>query len=172
MPSLFFCLRGKRNNRYNSFESKDVLVGIAEQLTEDMKSSMKAGTADRTGVLRLLRGSIKNEEIKVGHELTDEEVEKVLTREAKQRQDSIAAYSEAKRDDLVKQEEMEFRVIKEYLPEALSEEELESLVTDAINETGASDMKQMGAVIGVVMKKAGARADGGAVSKLVREKLS
>lgn len=147
-------------------------MGISEQLTEDMKSSMKAGTADRTGVLRLLRGSIKNEEIKIGHELSDEEVLKVLTKEAKQRQDSIEAYSAANRTDLVKQEEMELGVIKEYLPEALSESELESMVEEAIKQTGASDMKQMGAVIGVVMKKSGARADGGAVSKLVREKLS
>jgi hypothetical protein len=67
---------------------------------------------------------------------------------------------------------MELGVIREYLPEALSESELETMVEEAIKQTGASDMKQMGAVIGVVMKKAGAQADGGAVSKLVREKLS
>lgn len=147
-------------------------MGLAEQLTEDMKTSMKAGTADRTGVLRLIRGSVKNEEIKLGHPLTEDEILKVLSKEAKQRQDSISAYSAAGRDDLVKQEEMELGVIKEYLPEALGEAELEKLVDEAIKETGAADMKQMGAVIGAVMKKAGASADGGAVSKIVREKLA
>jgi uncharacterized protein YqeY len=147
-------------------------VGLQEQLTEDMKASMKAGTADRTGVLRLVRGSIKNEEIKIGHPLGDEEVLKVLSREAKQRQDSIEAYRAGGREDLVRQEEMELGVIRGYLPEALSETELGAMVDEVIKETGATDMKQMGTVIGAVMKQAGARADGGAVSKLVREKLA
>jgi uncharacterized protein len=147
-------------------------VSIAEQLTEDMKASMKAGNADRTNVLRLLRGALKNEEIKVGHSLGDDEVLKVLQRESKQRKDSIEAYTQAGRTDLVDKEEAEQKIIQEYLPEALSEADVAKIVDEVIAETGATDMKQMGAVIGGVMKRVGAAAEGGLVSKLVREKLS
>jgi uncharacterized protein YqeY len=147
-------------------------VTIAEKLTEDMKTSMKAGEADRTGVLRLLRGAIKNEEIKVGHPLDEDEALKVLAREAKQRRDSIDSYNAANRADLAAIEEAELKIIGEYLPTALSQEELNQVVDAVISELGATDMKQMGAVIGGVIKRVGTRADGGAVSKLVREKLS
>jgi uncharacterized protein YqeY len=145
---------------------------LKEQLTEDMKTSMKAGTAERTGVLRLLRGAIKNEEIKLGHELADDEVLKVLAREVKQRKDSIEAYTAAGRTDLVDVEAAEQKVIAEYLPQAMDEAELKAVVEAAIAKTGATDMKQMGAVIGAVMQVVGTRADGGAVSKLVREYLA
>ncbi|HEY2003937.1 MAG TPA: GatB/YqeY domain-containing protein [Candidatus Saccharimonadia bacterium] len=145
---------------------------IVEQLTEDMKASMKAGDADRTGVLRLLRGALKNEQIKVGHEIGDDEALKVLQREAKQRRDSIDAYRRAGRTDLEEHEEAELTVISEYLPEVIGEDELGKVVDEAMAEIGATDAKQMGAVIGAVMKRVGARADGAAVSRLVREKLA
>jgi uncharacterized protein YqeY len=147
-------------------------VTIAEKLTEDMKESMRRSDSARTGVVRLLRGAIRNDEINGGHVLSDEEAMKVLVREAKQRRDSIDAYRNANREDLASREEAELAVISEYLPKALSEEDVKKLVNDATAELGATDMKQMGAVIGVVMKKAGASADGGVISKLVREKLS
>lgn len=144
---------------------------IAEQLTEDMKSSMRAGDAARTGVLRLLRGAIKNDEIKLAHTLDDAEVMKVLQREAKQRRDSIEAYRTAGRDDLLQQEEMELAIISAYLPAALSEAELTKLVDEVVTQLGAVDVKQMGQVMGAVMKQVGARADGGAVSAAVRARL-
>jgi uncharacterized protein len=147
-------------------------VTINEQLTEDMNASMKAGQADRTGVLRLIRGALKNEEIKVGHPLDEAEVLKVLQREAKQRRDSIAAYRDANRPELAEHEEAELAVISEYLPEAMSDEELAQVVDEVIAETGATTPAQMGAVIGGVMKRVGARADGGTVSRLVRERLT
>ena len=146
-------------------------MGIAEQLTEDMKTSMKAGDSERTGTLRLLRGALKNEEIKTGQTLDEAGALKVLQREAKQRRDSIEAYRKADRNDLAQKEEAELTVIAEYLPAAMSEEELDKVVDAVIAETGATDMKQMGAVIGEVMKRVGARAEGGVVSMLVREKL-
>jgi uncharacterized protein YqeY len=147
-------------------------VIISEQLTEDMKTSMKAGDAVRTGVLRLLRGAMKNEEIKLGHPLEEAEMLKVLSREAKQRRDSIEAYQAAGRADLVAVEEAELKVISGYLPEAMSEADVAKVVDEVIAEVGATDMKQMGAVIGGVMKRVGAKAEGGLVSKLVREKLA
>lgn len=137
-----------------------------------MKTSMKAGDSERTGVLRLLRGALKNEEIKVGHELSEDEAMKVMVREAKQRRDSIEAYKQAGRDDLIAQEELELAVISGYLPKALTEDELVKIVDEVVTGLGATDMKQMGQVIGAVMARVGASADGGTVSRLVKARLS
>lgn len=145
---------------------------ISEQLMNDMKSSMMAGDSERTGVLRLLRGSMKNDEIKLGHELSEDEAMKVLTREAKQRRDSIDAFREAGREDLIAQEELELGVISGYLPKPLTDDELTKIVDEVATELGATDMKQMGQVIGAVMAKVGASADGGSVSRLVKARLS
>jgi uncharacterized protein YqeY len=145
---------------------------IQERLLEDMKTGMKSGNTELTGVIRLLRGAMKNEQIKVGHELSEEEALKVLQREAKQRRDSATQYEEAGRPELAAKETAELKVIAGYLPEAMSEAELAAVVDVVIAEQGATDMKQMGAVIGAVMARVGAQAEGGAVSKLVREKLA
>lgn len=150
-------------------QGKDVI--IIEKLTEDMKASMLAGDAQRTGVLRLLRGALKNEEIKIGQAVGEDEALKVLQREAKQRRDSIDAYRAAGRDDLLAVEEAELEVIAGYLPVALSPDELAGVVDEVVKELGATDMKQMGQVIGAVMKRVGATADGGAVSQAVRARL-
>ncbi|HEX3082548.1 MAG TPA: GatB/YqeY domain-containing protein [Candidatus Saccharimonadia bacterium] len=144
---------------------------ISEQLTEDMKTSMREGNSERTGVLRLLRGALKNEQIKVGHELDDAEELKVLQREAKQRRDSIEAYQSAGRAELVATEQGELDIITTYLPEAMSEDELKKVVDQVVTEMGA-DMSKMGQVIGAVMKQVGAKAEGGTVSRLVRERLA
>ena len=143
-----------------------------EQLDSDIAAAMRSGEADTTAVLRLLKSSIKNEQIKLGHELGDDEVMKVLAREAKQRRDSIAAYETAKRADLVKVEQDELEVIQTYLPKQLDEAELAKLVEAAITETGATSKAQMGQVMAAVMKQTAGAADGAAVSKLVAEKLS
>lgn len=145
---------------------------ISEQLLIDMKSSMLSGDSERTGVLRLLRAALKNEEIKLGHELSADEALKVLTREAKQRRDSIEAYKTAARDDLMAQEEVELAVISGYLPTAMTEGELVEVIDAVVARLGATDAKQMGQVIGAVMAEVGAKADGGAVSRLVKARLS
>jgi uncharacterized protein YqeY len=146
-------------------------MSTSEQLTEDMKASMIAGTSDVTGTLRLLRSSIKNDEIKVGHSLEESDVLKVLQREAKQRRDSIDQYTAANRPELAAIEQSELEIIQSYLPTALSNDELESVVNAVIARLEATDTKQLGAVIGAVMKEVGATAEGGAVSALVRAKL-
>jgi uncharacterized protein YqeY len=145
---------------------------ITDRITEDMKSSMREATAGRTGTLRLLRSALKNEEIKLGHVLNDDEALKVLQREGKQRRDAMTQYNDAGRPELVAQEESELAIIAEYLPTAMSEAEVAAVVDEVIAETGASSMAQMGMVIGGVMKRVGARAEGGLVSRLVKEKLS
>lgn len=147
-------------------------MNTSEQITEDMKTSMKAGEAERTGVLRLLRSAFKNEEIKQGAPLDEAGIIKVLTREAKQRRDSIAAYETAGRQDLADTEQAELAIIQTYLPEAMTESELEGVVDKVIAEVGATSMAQMGQVIGAVMKEVGAKAEGGAVSAMVKRRLA
>ena len=144
---------------------------IYEQIMADLKASMLAGTSERTNALRLIKSSIKNEEIKIGHPLEDAEVEKVLQREAKQRRDSIDQYTGAGRPELAATEQSELSIIQEYLPEVLSAEELDQVVDQVIDRLGAKDSKQLGLVIGAVMQEVGAKADGSAVSALVRQKL-
>jgi uncharacterized protein YqeY len=137
-----------------------------------MKASLKAGDQERTGVIRLLRGAMKNEEIKTGHALSEDEALKVLQREAKQRRDSIEAFQAAGRTDLADKERTELAIVSEYLPQAMSEAELAKVVDEVVAEIGASGMAQMGQVMGAVMKRVGAQADGATVSRLVKEKLS
>lgn len=143
-----------------------------EQIDQDLAASMKAGDTTRTGVLRLLRSSFKNEQIKLGHELSEAEVLKILQRESKQRRDSITAYNDANRPELAAVEEGELAIISTYLPEALSDEELEAIVDKVIAGLGNPGPAAMGQVIGAVMAKVGAKAEGGTVSKVVREKLA
>ena len=145
---------------------------VTEQIDQDLATSMKAGDATRTGVLRLLRSAFKNEQIKLGHELSEAEALKILQRESKQRRDSITAYNEADRPELAAVEEGELEIIAAYLPESLSDEQLGALVEEVIAELGNPGAAAMGQVIGAVMAKAGARADGGTISKVVREKLA
>jgi uncharacterized protein YqeY len=143
-----------------------------EQLDDDIAAAMRAGQSDVTDVLRLLKSSIKNEAIKVGHELSDDEVMKVLAKEAKQRRDSITAYEAAKRADLVQVEQAELVIIETYLPKQLDEAELTKIVVAAIAETGATSKAQMGQVMAAVMKQTAGAADGAVVSRLVAAQLS
>lgn len=142
---------------------------LVEQITTDMTEALKDGQSDRLGVLRLIKTSIKNEEIKLGHPLDDEEALKVLQREAKQRRDSITAYRQAGRDDLATSEEAELTLIETYLPAQMSEAELTKLVDEAVAIAGPS--AQMGQVIGAVRARAGASADGAMIARLVKERL-
>lgn len=144
---------------------------IAEQLVADISASMKAGDSARTSTLRLLRNAVKNEEIKTRQDLTNDEAMKILMREAKQRRDSIAAYEEAGRTELVAEEKAELEIISTYLPQPLSEDELRVIVLAKIAELGATDIKLMGAVIAAVMKETAGKAEGAEVSRLVKAAL-
>lgn len=144
----------------------------AERIQSDLVTAMKERDEATTAVLRLLKSGLGNEKIKLGHELTDDEVLKVLQREAKQRRDSIEAYTQGGRVDLADAEKAELEIIVGYLPQQLSEEEVGKLVDQAIAETGAADVGQMGIVIGKVMAQASGQADGATVSRLVKARLS
>lgn len=153
-------------------------MSIKQRLADDMKSALKAGEKDRLGVLRMLRSRIQEAEVagrgKQGadYQLTDEEIVQALSTYAKQRRDSITAYREAGRDELASREEAELAIVRSYLPEQLSEEELKRLIGEAIAESGASSPAQMGAVMKAVMPRVQGRADGKLVNRLVRELLS
>lgn len=146
-------------------------MSLLTTLESDLKTAMLSAQTDRVAVLRLILAGFKNERIKLKRELSDDEAVKVLGREAKQRKDSIAAYTDANRPELAAAEQAELAIIEAYLPQQLSGSELEAIIDGAIAQTGAKDMKEMGAVIGVVMKQVAGKADGGAVSALVRAKL-
>jgi len=132
---------------------------------------MKAGDKPRLAVIRLVNAAIKQREVDERIELNDEQVLAVLDKMVKQRRDSIQQYSDAGRDDLAAQESAEIGVIQEFLPEALSADEIAAIIDAAIAETGAESMRDMGKVMGKVKPQVQGRADVGQVSGLVKQKL-
>lgn len=147
-------------------------MGLREQIAEDMTAAMKAKDTVRTSTLRMLKAAMVNRRIEKGAELDDDELMKLLRTQVKQRRDSIEQYQKGARQDLVEKETAEIAVIESYLPKAASAEEIEQAVTAAISETGASSMKEMGAVMKATMARLADRnPDGRAVSETVRSKL-
>ena len=142
------------------------------QITEDMKSAMKAGQKDRLKVVRLILAAIKQIEVDTREELDDAAVLAVLTKMVKQRRDSIEQFEKGDREDLAAIERAEILVINTYLPEPLSAAELASIVDEAIKASGAESIRDMGKVMGQVKAKAAGRADMGAVSATVKERLN
>ena len=145
---------------------------LRNQLQDEMKAAMKAGDKKRLGVIRLVLAAIKQREVDERIELDDQQVLAVLDKMVKQRRDSFEQYQQAGRSELADQEKFEISVIQEYLPQPLSEEEITSLIAEAINMTGAESMKDMGKVMGSLKSKLQGRADMGAVSALIKQKLS
>ncbi|HSX14463.1 MAG TPA: GatB/YqeY domain-containing protein [Candidatus Saccharimonadales bacterium] len=143
---------------------------LVDQINQETTQALRDGASDKLAVMRLIKTSLKNEEIKQGHELADGEAMAVLIKEAKQRRDSIAAYEGAGRGDLAAAESAELDIIQTYLPKQLNPDELKALVSEAITDAGPNP--QMGAIIGAVKAKAGPSADGSEIAKLVRENLS
>lgn len=148
-------------------------MSIKDQLTADMKQAMKDREAGklRLTVIRMVRANIKNVEINDKKELNDDEVLAILMKEVKMRQDSLEEFQKAGRDELVAQAEAEIAILKAYLPEALSDDELKAIVAEVIAEVGATSPKDMGKVMPAVMAKAKGRADGKRINAMVRELL-
>ena len=146
---------------------------LKDKIISDMTAAMKAKDAARTSTLRMVKAAIMNREKEGGGQLTDEDVMKLLRSQVKQRRDSVEQYQKAGRQELVDKETAEIAVIEEYLPQAASEAEIEQAVIDAIAETGATSMKDMGAVMKVSLAKlTGKNADGKLVSETVKKKLA
>lgn len=146
-------------------------MSLLSRLNDDMKAAMKAKEKETLQVIRMIKSSIQNEQIKVGHDLTEDEELTVLSREMKQRRDSLHEFEQAGRDDLADKVKGEIVIVEKYMPEQLSDDEIRQLVQDAIAQTGASSVKEFGKVMGVVMPKVKGKADGNQVNAIVKELL-
>jgi len=147
-------------------------MSLKEQILAAMTAAMKAKDAPRTSTLRMVKAALQNREIEKGAPLDDDELLKMLRSLVKQRRDSIEQYQKGNRQDLVDKEQAEIIVIEGYLPQAASQAEIDQAVAEAIAETGASSLKDMGAVMkGVMSRLAGKNADGRTVSETVKQKL-
>ncbi|MBU8879440.1 GatB/YqeY domain-containing protein [Bacillus sp. FJAT-29790] len=147
-------------------------MSLLERLNDDMKQAMRNKEKVKLTVIRMIKASIQNEAIKLGAELTEEQELTVLSREVKQRKDSLHEFDKAGREDLVEKIRTELQYVELYMPEQLSEEEVSKIVQETIAETGANSKADMGKVMAAIMPKVKGKADGALVNKLVQQHLS
>lgn len=146
---------------------------LKQRLISDLTAAMKARDTLRTSVLRMVKAAMMNREIEKGGDLPDEEMARLFQSLVKQRRDSVEQYEQGGRRDLADKEQSEIGIIEEYLPQAASREEIERAVSEAIAETGAQTMREMGAVMKATASRlAGRSADNRLVSEIVKAKLS
>ena len=148
------------------------MSALKQQLQEDMKTAMRAKEKDRLGVIRLIMAALKQKEVDERIELDDAQILAILDKMVKQRKDSITQYQTANRQDLVDQETFELNLIQTYLPQALTEAEINDLITAAIQTSGASAPQDMGKVMGILKPQMQGRADMKQVSGLVKQQLA
>ncbi|SCC09462.1 GatB/YqeY domain-containing protein [Weissella bombi] len=146
-------------------------MGLLAQLTEDMKTAMKAKDKETLSVVRMVKSALSNEQINLGHDLTPEDEMTVLSREMKQRVEEMTSYQDAGRDDLAAGIQTQIDVLKKYMPEQLSEDEVEAIVKETIAQVGATSKADMGKVMGALMPKVKGKADGKMVSQKVQTLL-
>ena len=147
-------------------------MNLKGQITDDVKTAMKAGDKDRLKVLRLITAALKQVEVDERRELDDADVLGILTKMVKQRRDSITQFTDGNRKDLADIEAAEIEIIGTYLPEQLSDDELDELVDEAIAATGAEGIRDMGKVMGAIKSKAQGKADMGIVGAKVKARLN
>jgi len=148
---------------------------LKQKVQDELKQAALSRNALKLSVLRMLKSAITYYEIQkggAGYEATDEDVLSVIQKEAKQRRDSIEEFKKANRQELVEKETKEFEILQSYLPEQMSEEKIKTLVENAIKQTNAKSMSDIGKVMGILMPQAKGKADGSLVSKIVRENLN
>lgn len=145
---------------------------LKEKLMEDLKDAMKNKDDLKKNTVTMIRAAIKQIEVDKRVELNDDEVTEIISKEAKKRKDAIVEFEKAGRQDLVNQTNAELALIKSYLPEELSVEELTSIIEETIKEVGAETMKDMGKVMQAVKSKTAGRADGKTINEIVKSKLS
>ncbi|WP_102274516.1 GatB/YqeY domain-containing protein [Cytobacillus massiliigabonensis] len=147
-------------------------MSLLERLNEDMKQAMRNKEKDKLTVIRMIKASIQNESIKLGSDLTEEQELTVLSREVKQRKDSLHEFEKAGREDLVEKIRTELQFVEIYMPVQLSEDEVSKIVQETVAETGAKSKADMGKVMAAIMPKVKGKADGAIVNKLVQQHLS
>lgn len=146
-------------------------MAIKDQLMQDLKEAMKNKEDVRKSVITLIRAAVKQREVDERVELSEEQVQDIIAKQLKQRRDSLEEFKKAGREDLIEQTQKEIDIITTYLPAQLSIEEIETLVDEAIAETGATSVKEMGKIMSVLNPKTKGRADGKVVNEVVRKKL-
>ncbi|WP_404428758.1 GatB/YqeY domain-containing protein [Sutcliffiella horikoshii] len=147
-------------------------MSLLERLNTDIKQAMKDKDKEKLSVLRMVKSSIQNESIKHGRDLSEEEELTVLSRELKQRKDSLQEFDKAGREDLVHKLQGEIAIVEHYMPVQLSEDELSAIVQQTIADVNATSKADMGKVMGALMPKVKGKADGSLVNKLVQQHLS
>jgi uncharacterized protein len=147
-------------------------VSLIATIEDELKDAMKARDAERRDALRLILNSLKSSEKELQRPLSDDEELQVLQRERKKRIEAAEAFRAGGREEQAESEENELAVLEEFMPEPLSEDEIEEIVDDAIAEVGATSMSDLGRVMADVMPQIAGRADGSVVSQIVREKLA
>jgi uncharacterized protein YqeY len=147
-------------------------MSLKDRITEDMKAAMRAKESERLGTIRMITAAIKQREVDERIALDDTQVLSVLEKMAKQRKESITQFESGGRADLVAKETAELAVVQSYLPAQMSDAELDAMIAEAIAATGATTVKDMGKVMGIVKSKAAGRADLGAVGARIKQKLS
>ena len=146
-------------------------MSLKQKLQEDLKTSMKNKDTVRKSVVTLIRSSIKQIEVDKRIELSDDDIIDIISKQLKQRNDSLEQFLNAGSEDLVEETRSEIEILKEYLPQQLSEEELNEIVKHTISEVGATSMKDMWKIMSVIRPKTKGRADGKLINKLVKENL-
>lgn len=146
-------------------------MAIKDQLMQDLKEAMKNKEDVRKSVITLIRAAVKQREVDERVELSEEQVQDIIAKQLKQRRDSLEEFKKAGREDLIEQTQKEIEIITTYLPAQLSIEEIETLVDEAIAETGATSVKDMGKIMSVLNPRTKGRADGKVVNEVVRKKL-
>ncbi|MFC6348136.1 GatB/YqeY domain-containing protein [Vagococcus carniphilus] len=147
-------------------------MSLLETLNDDIKVAMKSKDKEALAILRMIKTSIQNEQINKGEDLSPDEELTLVSREMKQRKESLSEFEKAGRSDLVEQASFGISIVARYLPEQLSDEELKSIITEAIASVDATSMKDFGKVMGVVMPKTKGKADGQKINALVKELIS
>lgn len=147
-------------------------MSLNAQIKADIKDAMRAKDVQKRDTLRNIQVAVKDIEVNERREVTDADVEAILVKYAKQREDAMAQFKDAGREDLVEKEQAELLIVKSYLPEPMSDEELESILKEIIASTGAESMKDMGKVMGAAKAKIGSKADGGRINVCVKALLA
>ena len=147
-------------------------MSLKIQITDDMKSAMRSKDSLRLGTIRLLLAAIKQKEVDERIELVDADIVSIIDKMLKQRRDSISAFSKADRKDLVEKEEFELKVLQAYMPQQLTEQQVEKAIVDAIKSAGASSMKDMGAIMNILKPELAGKANMADVSQKIKIKLT
>ncbi len=147
-------------------------MNLEEQLMEEMKQAMKTGDKVRLSTIRMIRSSLKNKEIELRRRLEDEDVMKVIQGMVRKGEESLEQFRSGGRKDLVEKEQAEIEILKSFLPQPLSQEEMIRIIDETIRETQASSLKDLGKVMKAVMPKLEGKADGRVINQLVKERLS